>query len=157
MKILGIDPGSVSMGYAIIEERGGQLQALHYGTTAIKARELVDKLPLLQSAINKLVRTYKPDLVGIEKLFFAKNKKTALEVAQARGAILLSLLEHKLPILEFTPAQVKVAVTSYGSSDKVMVAKMVSKILRIDDLDADDNASDALAIAITTAGAAKVR
>ncbi len=156
MRILGIDPGSTSMGYALIEATNSSITPLVYGTTKIKAKDLLGKLADIRQQTQELLKKHKPELAGIEKLFFAANKKTALEVAQARGVILITLLEHKLPILEFTPAEVKVAVTNYGSADKEMVRKMVLRLLALENIDGDDNAVDALAIAITAANHTKL-
>ncbi len=142
------------MGYAIIDSEGGKLTVLTYGTSKIKHKELPDKLLALSSLLATLIEQYKPTVAGVEKLFFAKNKKTALEVAHARGVVLLTLLKYSLSLHEFTPAQVKIAVANYGSADKQMVAKMVMHILGLPSLTGDDNAADALAVAIATAGAA---
>lgn len=140
------------MGYAIIEERAGTLHVIAYGTTAIRQKELPAKLLQLSLVMDELIAEHAPRVAGVEKLFFAKNKKTALEVAQARGVIVASLLRHGTSLHEFTPAQVKIAVTNYGSADKQMVAKMTTKILGLSKIDGDDNAADALAVAIATAG-----
>ncbi len=148
MKILGIDPGSTLMGYGVIETSGSSVRALSYGVLKIKAKALPDKLLELSTGLKKLLTKHTPDSTGLEKLFFAKNKKTAIEVAQARGVILLGLLQANLPVTELTPAEIKVAVTSYGAADKLMVKKMVGKILNIETLAADDNAWDALAVAL---------
>jgi crossover junction endodeoxyribonuclease RuvC len=157
MKILGIDPGSTSMGYAIIEADNNTLKAIHYGTTDIKAKDLIGKLAEIRRQTSELLRSHKPVIAGIEKLFFSVNKKTALEVAQARGVIIITLLEHEIPIVEFTPGQVKIAVANYGSADKLAVRKMVMRLLKLDALSEDDNAADALAVAIATSGQAKFR
>lgn len=156
MIILGIDPGSTSMGYAVLSEKKGVLSAVAYGTTKIRAADLMSKLTAVRSFVRELTQTYRPDVVGIEKLFFSTNKKTAFEVAQARGVILITLTEHGAPLLEFTPGEVKVAVTNYGSADKAMVQKMVTRLLGLTAFTGDDNASDALAVAIATANAAKL-
>ena len=151
MRILGIDPGSTKMGFAVLDNQGGVLTPLIYGTTVIKEKNLSEKLLAVRQQLLKIIRTYKPNCVGLEQLFFAKNKKTALEVAHARGVIALTILENKIPLLEFTPAQVKIAVANYGSADKQMVAKMVCAILKLKSIKGDDNAADALAVAIAAA------
>lgn len=156
MRILGIDPGSISMGFAVIEEIGSSIKPIVYGSTAIKTKELSEKLLMVRKEVLRLLKEYKPQAVGIEKLFFSKNKKTAFEVAQARGAILVSLTESGLPIYEFTPGEIKLAVTNYGSADKEMVRKMVCRLLALPEIDGDDNAADALAVAITTANQARI-
>jgi crossover junction endodeoxyribonuclease RuvC len=152
MKILGIDPGSTSMGFAVLEQSGSTLTPVEYGTTAITKKELPEKLLQLAGILETLLVTHKPKVAGVEKIFFSKNKKTAFEVAQARGVILLVLLKHGLVVHEFTPAQIKIAVSNFGGADKLMVRKMVCKILALPALEGDDNAADALATAIATAG-----
>lgn len=155
MKILGIDPGSTSMGFAVLDEKNGQLTVIDYGTTAIKATSLVDKLMLLADQLEEILLKHKPTVAGVEKLFLARNKKTAFEVSHARGVILLTLARAGVAVHEITPNEVKVAVTNYGGADKQMIAKMVKAILKIENLRGDDNAADALAVGIATAGLMK--
>ena len=155
MRILGIDPGSTSMGYAVLDEVRGELRVVAYGTTTIAAKDLPGKLLLLDSQLATIIRAHSPAIAGVERLFLARNKKTAFEVAHARGVIMLSLLKSNIPTYEITPNEVKIAVTNYGGSDKQMVAKMVMKILGLPKLSGDDNAADALAVAIATAGLAR--
>lgn len=143
------------MGYAVLDEVGGELRVVDYGTTAIAAKDLAGKLLLLDSQLATIIRTHSPAVAGVERLFLARNKKTAFEVAHARGVIMLSLLKAQIPTHEITPNEVKIAVTNYGGSDKQMVAKMVMKILGLSSLAGDDNAADALAVAIATAGLAR--
>jgi crossover junction endodeoxyribonuclease RuvC len=156
MTILGIDPGSTSMGYAVLSQEGSKLAVVAYGTTKIKEKELLGKLTMIRNFVRELIETYEPGNVGIEKLFFSTNKKTAFEVAEARGVILITLIENGAKIIEVTPGEVKVAVTNYGASDKEMVKKMVIRLLNIKDFKGDDNASDALAIAIATANSSRI-
>lgn len=152
MKVLGIDPGSTLMGYGIIEKNAdGSLAPLDYGVLKIQEKTIPEKLSALSTALEKLLQKTNPDAAGVEQLFFAKNKKTALEVAQARGVIIIKILERKIPIFEFTPPQVKIAVTGYGLADKIQVATMTAKLLGLPNIKIDDNASDGLAIAIATA------
>lgn len=151
MKILGIDPGSTLMGFGLIEDSAGTLTMLQVGVLTIKEKDPSKKLLELSRGLNKLLAEYKPELVGVEKLYFSKNKKTALEVSQARGVIINAVLASGLPILEYGPGQIKLAITGYGNADKQSVAKMVGQILKIPTNNLDDNASDALAVAITAA------
>lgn len=152
MKILGIDPGSALMGYGVIEKNDdGSLTPLTYGVLKITEKTIPEKLLSLANQLEKLLQKTKPDAAGVEQLFFAKNKKTALEVAHARGVIIMKLLEKNIPLLEFTPPQIKIAVTGYGLADKIQVASMTAKILGLETIEADDNASDGLAVAIATA------
>ncbi len=151
MRILGIDPGSTLMGFGVIIEMGGELSFESVGVLTIKEKDPTKKLLELSKKLEELLDKTKPELVGLEKLYFSKNKKTALEVSQARGVIARALLVRNLPILEYGPGQIKVAVTGYGNADKESVAKMVKYILKLPSDKLDDNASDALAIAIAAA------
>lgn len=151
MKILGIDPGSTLMGFGLIEENAGTLSMLDVGVLKMAEKDPTRKLLELSQKLSKLLDETRPALVGLEKLYFSKNKKTALEVSQARGVIANTLLSRGLPILEYGPGQIKMAVTGYGNADKESVAKMVKYILKLPADQLDDNASDALAIAVTAA------
>lgn len=149
MRVLGIDPGSSSMGFGIIEtNQSGQLFAIEYGVFEVHEKDPAKKLLEIYESLTRLIKRQPVDAAGVEKLFFSKNTKTAFEVSQARGVILLCLLQNNLPFVELTPNEVKVAVANYGQADKKAVAKMVSLMLSLPSLNIDDNASDALAIAI---------
>jgi len=118
------------MGFGLIERQDdGSLKEIDHGVLEIKEREIGPKLFLLNKELRKLITKHKPDIVGVESLFFAKNKKTALEVAHARGVILLAILDSGLPLVEYTPNQIKQAVTSYGAADKKMIKKMVKLMM----------------------------
>ena len=148
IKILGIDPGSSRTGWGLIEKQGGNLKLLDAGIIEIKTKNPNEKLFYLTRDFQKLLQKTKPKVVAVEKLFFTKNIKTGIEVAQTRGAIILEVTKYKIPIVELSPSEVKLAVTGYGLSDKKGVAKMVAKILNTEKLVGFDDASDALAIAI---------
>lgn len=150
MKILGIDPGTSRIGFGLIETEGG-LKLLRYGVVEAKEKDLPGKIFNFSKQLSDLITELQPDLAAVEKLFFSKNRKTALDVAQARGAILSLLLSRNIKFVEFGPSEVKLNVTGYGSSDKQAVAKMVKAILKVSELPGYDDASDALAIAITAA------
>ena len=159
MKILGIDPGSARIGFGLIEKNGSNLSLKKAGVIEIKEKEQHAKLLVLGAEFKKLLRDAKPDIIAVEKLFFTKNIKTGIEVAQARGLIMyLSLVYFQTPsphpsfltpLLEFTPQQIKQAVTNYGGAEKKAVARMVSLLLNVPPLNIMDDATDALAIAIT--------
>ena len=149
MRILGIDPGTSRIGYGLIETDGMKL--LDYGVIEAKEKTIQEKISTLSKKMAQLLADSKPDFAGIEKLYFAKNQKTALDVAQARGVIMSLILQENIPISEHSPNEVKAQVTGYGLADKKGVAKMVKAILKISDLEGYDDASDALAIAITAA------
>jgi crossover junction endodeoxyribonuclease RuvC len=147
--ILGLDPGIADTGYGIIKDEGARLTCLDYGSIKTDPRaSLSERLEILYLALDQIVKKYSPDIAAIEQLFFNKNVKTALVVGQARGVILLNLKQNKTRIMEFTPIQVKQAVSSYGRASKNQVQKMVQIILNLKELPRPDDAADALAIAI---------
>ena len=152
IRILGIDPGSSRCGYGLIEKRGSQLKLLQAGLIEIKETDSSQRLFYLGKDFERLLKKLKPDWVAIEKIFFTKNVKTAIEVAQARGLLIYLTTKYQIPITEFTPNQVKQAITNYGAADKKAVAKMVRLILGKRELKKNDDTTDALAVAITTAG-----
>lgn len=151
MRILGIDPGSSRIGFGLIEKQGSKLRFLKAGTLEIKESDPNQKLFYLAKSFKKLLARSKPQLLGVEKIYFSKNIKTAIEVAQARGVIILLTLENQIPLVELSPQQAKQAVTNYGAADKKAVAKMVSLILNRPLFKELDDATDALAIAIAAA------
>ena len=147
--ILGIDPGIADTGFGIIKTNNSKLICLGYGNIKTKANtDLSERLKILNFKLDKIIKKYKPDKVAIEQLFFCNNAKTALMVGQARGVILLCVKQNKLPIVEFTPLQVKQAVSTYGKANKLQVQKMVKLILSLDKIPKPDDAADALAVAI---------
>ncbi len=148
MKILGIDPGSTRIGYGVIEDMGS-LKLLDYGVLEIKEDNLPSRLNRLSVLFDELIKKHRPELAGVEKIFFAKNTKTAIDVSHSRGVILAAIQKNQIPIMEFTPNEVKLAVSGYGLSDKKAVAKMVMRILNLKELKGYDDASDAIAIALT--------
>jgi crossover junction endodeoxyribonuclease RuvC len=150
--ILGIDPGIADTGYGVIKKNGHELICLDYGSIKTKAKtELADRLEIINIELNKIIKKYKPDLTAVEELFFCKNVKTALIVGQARGVILLTAKQNKIPVVEFTPLQVKQAVSTYGRAEKIQVQRMVKLILNLKELPGPDDAADALAVAICAA------
>ena len=147
--ILGIDPGIADTGYGVIKVEGSRLICLDYGSIKTGAAEnLTDRLETLHNELDKIIKKHKPQLAAIEQLFFNKNVRTALIVGQARGVALLTLRQNKLTIVDYTPSQVKQAVSAYGQASKLQVQKMVKLILNLKELPRPDDAADALAIAI---------
>lgn len=151
MVILGIDPGTTRVGFGLIESNRGHLNPLHFGTIEPKNRDRTKDMLEVYEAVSKIIQKHKPDSVGIEKLFFFNNQKTALGVSETRGAIIISVAKAGIPIYEFTPLQVKQSVSSYGRAGKDQVQKMVKIILGIEGEIKPDDAADALAIAICCA------
>lgn len=152
MIALGIDPGTKRIGYGVVFKNGNTVTFVAAGLLNIKSNNDIGALSETKRGVDRLIKKYSPDVVGIEKLYFAKNQKTAIAVAQSRGVILLSLNEKRIPIKEYTPNEVKLNVTGYGFADKKAVLKMVRLILGKHDLRVIDDASDALAMAIVAAG-----
>ncbi|MBN2197580.1 crossover junction endodeoxyribonuclease RuvC [Candidatus Wolfebacteria bacterium] len=148
MKILGIDPGSTRAGYGLIREVKNKLEFINAGILKINSKDKNQRLVELEKEFLKLIKKEKPDLAVMEKLYFMKNLKTALEVAQARGVLTLVISKYKIPLLEYTPLEIKQNITGYGLSDKKMVAETVVKILKIKNVSKYDDATDALAAAI---------
>lgn len=155
MRILGIDPGTSRIGFGVIETAGG-LRLLSCGTIEAKEKTLAEKINNFSGKFDKLIAETNPELAALEKLFFAKNQKTALAVAQARGVLMSMLLNKKIPIVEYGPTEVKLNITGYGLADKAAVAKMVENILKTKISGNYDDAIDAIAIAITAASHKKL-
>jgi crossover junction endodeoxyribonuclease RuvC len=148
MIILGIDPGTVRIGYGVIKKEDGGLKHLESGLITLPPADQKTRFLGIEKGVNDIVEKFKPHKVGVEKLFFAKNKKTALRVAEARGVIINTLNKKNIPILEVGPGEVKLAVTGDGRASKEAVAKMVNLFLKIEPTGVVDDVSDALAIAI---------
>lgn len=150
--ILGIDPGFGRMGYGVVEKlKTGEWRGLDFGCIDTSPKKtFVARLQEVYDGVDFLIKKYKPSVVGVEKLYFARNVTTAIEVAQARGVILLCAAQAGLQIDEFTPQQVKQAITGYGKAEKVQMQKMVAIILGIKGKIKSDDAADALAIALCT-------
>jgi crossover junction endodeoxyribonuclease RuvC len=156
--VLGIDPGTARLGYGVVAREGSTLQMLDYGCLeTIKDRPLEQRLLLIHEGLTDLIETHRPEAMGVERLFFNKNVQTAMAVGQARGVVLLVAAQHGLPVLEYGPHEVKVAVTGYGRAPKDQVQRMVQLVLSMSELPRPDDAADALAVAICTAHAATPR
>ncbi len=159
MRILGIDPGSARMGYGVIEASGSSLKLLDSGLLKIESSGKEERLLELAGSFEKILEKEKPDLVSIEKLYFVKNIKTGMDVAQSRGIIIFLAKKQKVPIVEYSPSEIKMNITGSGNADKKAVAKMVKMILKIgdDDIKGPDDVFDAVAIAITAANHNRLR
>ena len=148
MIILGIDPGTAALGYGIIERTGSRLREVDHGCLVTSPDlPLPERLLAIHSLVDDLLALHKPDLMGIERLFFSRNVQTAMGVGQARGVVLLAAAQHGVPVREATPNEVKSAVAGYGAADKDQVARMVQLVLGMSELPRPDDAADALAIA----------
>lgn len=154
MIVLGIDPGTAMTGYGLVERTGSRLRAVDYGCLETPAgMPLPERLLLIQDGLIDLVETHRPDLVAVERLFFNKNVQTAFAVGQARGVALLTAARFGLPVHEYGPHEVKLAVTGHGRAEKIQVQRMVQVVLGLAVLPRPDDAADALAIAICLAHA----
>lgn len=153
MRILGIDPGFGRVGFGIIEQAAGNVwRAVAYGCLETSPKKtFVDRLAEIHEELTSVIKKYQPDRMAVEELFFQNNAKTAFDVAQARGVILVTGVENKLPIDEFTPLQVKQAVTGYGRAEKDQMQKMIAVSLGLKDKIKSDDAADALGVALTAA------
>ncbi len=151
MIILGIDPGTATTGFGIIKtgKRTGEFEIMDFGVITTKSTlSDSERLAILFHDAQSLIKKYKPDRIGVEKLFFTSNQKTAMTVSQARGVVLLLAAQHKLPLSEFTPLQVKNTLCGYGKADKRQVQTMVQRTFKLKHLPKPDDAADALAIAL---------
>lgn len=150
MRVLGIDPGYDRLGVAIMEREGGKEKVLYSACVETpKTEDLASRLLLLGTAVEKLLEAYTPDAVGIETLFFNKNQKTAIGVAQARGVVMYLAKKHNCAVYEFGPQEIKIAVTGYGKSDKDAVMLMVKRLVTDIPPHALDDEYDAIAVGIT--------
>ena len=149
MVILGIDPGYAIVGYGVIRAQCGRYQPLEHGAVVTQAGDDFNRrLEIIYDAISQVLHHWKPDAVSIEKLYFQNNQKTAIGVAEARGVILLAARKAGVEIFEYTPLQVKMAVTGYGQAHKPQVMEMTRKLLCLKDVPKPDDTADALAMAI---------
>ena len=153
--ILGIDPGSRITGYGIIDYQKGVLKHIASGSLKIKSEEVSLKLKEIFNGLLEVISCYKPNEAAIEQIFVHHNANSALKLGQARGAALVALAEHNLPIAEYAPRQIKQAVTGYGASEKSQIQQMVKLLLKLKEIPAPD-AADALAVAICHAHSKKI-
>lgn len=147
---MGIDPGTAITGWGVVTDSKGEQTYVDAGVVATASDfEMEKRLVSIHEDITMLLKQFKPDVVVFEKLFFNTNTKTALMVGQARGVVLLTVAKSKIPIFEYTPLQVKMAIVGYGRADKNQIQQMVKKLLNLRQIPKPDDAADALAIALT--------
>lgn len=147
--IMGIDPGTAITGWGVIKVKEKQPQLVAYGCIeTCKTKCTVDRLSEIAADLKQLVKAHQPDEIAVEELFFFKNLKTAIKVAQARGVLLYICGSCEVAVSEYTPLQVKQALTGYGRADKRQVQMMVRSVLKLKDVPRPDDAADALAVAI---------
>lgn len=157
MITLGIDPGTARLGYGVVDS-AGEARALAYGVVeSRRGVPMAERLVVLFEGVQALIAEHRPESLAVEQLFFARNVTNALSVGQARGVVLLAGARAGLTIAEYTPAEVKQAVTGYGKADKPQMQEMVRLILRLDRVPTPDDAADALAVALCHAQTAPFR
>lgn len=158
MIALGIDPGTALCGFGFVRAVGDDMELVACGAIATAARTpLEQRLLQIHTELTALIRQYRPDQAAVEKLFFSKNTTTALAVGHARGVVLLALAEAGLTVAEYTPNEIKQAISGYGGADKNQMQQMVRMLLRLDDVPRPDDAADAVAIAICHLQGARLR
>jgi len=149
IRILGLDPGTATTGWGIINENKKQPRLVAFGCIETdKNKDNTARIKEIARDLREIISTHQPDEVAIEDLFFFKNLKTAIKVAQARGAMILTCADRNMPVFEYTPLQVKQALTGYGRAEKKQVQIMVKNILKLRNIPRPDDAADALAVAI---------
>lgn len=155
--VLGIDPGTATMGWGAIRQEGNRLRYLQHGAVNTSPEwEMPRRLAHLYDGVTELVRGYRPSVVAVEELFFNTNATTAITVGQARGVAMLAAYKAGVEVSEYTPLQVKQAITSYGRADKRQVQEMVRTLLNLREVPKPDDAADGLAIAICHAFSTKM-
>lgn len=150
MRILGIDPGYAIIGFGILDYDGKSFSVVSFGAITTPAGMPFEKrLEVIYRDMNEVFQKYKPEAMSLEKLYFNTNHTTAIDVAQARGVILLSACQNGVPVYEYTPLQVKNSVVGYGRAEKKQVQEMTRSMLRLKEVPKPDDTADALALAIT--------
>ena len=149
MRILGIDPGYAIVGYGVLDYENNKFKVVEYGAVTTSAdKNMFDRLKSVYDDMCEVIERVKPDFMAIEELFFNSNQKTAINVAQSRGVLLLAAMNNGIEIYEYTPLQVKQAVAGYGRADKNQVQQMVKLLLGLKQVPKPDDTADAVAIAI---------
>jgi len=150
MRILGLDPGTATTGYGIIDVLEGEPSVVAYGVIRTEPQQaMAQRLQIIYRALCELLDEYRPDAAAIEEVFFGRNITTAITVGQARGVLLLALANAGVPIEEYSPPKIKDAVTGYGKADKHQVQLMVRNLLHLEETPRPDDAADGLAVALT--------
>lgn len=158
MIILGIDPGTATTGFGAIQKKSNKLSLVDYGCINTQPTfTMPDRLYKIFLETKKLIKKYHPHILACEELFFFKNLKTAISVSQARGAILVAACASNIPIVGYTPLEIKQALTGFGRATKPQIQKMVKVLLDLDNIPKPDDAADALAIAICHANSKKMK
>jgi crossover junction endodeoxyribonuclease RuvC len=152
MIILGIDPGTATTGYGLIDfdpKNKRSLRCIAYGCIiTLPEKSDGQRLKEIEKGLAKIINRYKPDILAVERIFFFKNQKTIITVSQAKGVIILTATKKNIPVVEFSPVEVKMAVSGYGRAEKSQIQKLIQTLLNLEKLPKPDDAADALGIAI---------
>ncbi len=149
MLILGVDPGYAIVGIGLVSYDSYRFKALHYGAITTPADVSFDRrLEIIYDDFTAILEKYRPEAIAVERLYFTTNQKTVINVAQARGVLLLAAVKQAVPVYEYTPLQVKQAVVGYGKAEKHQIMEMTRRLLNLDSIPRPDDAADALAMAI---------
>ena len=149
MRVMGIDPGSLCTGYGIVEETGGRLTSVHFGSIASKSKSPFEqRLKSIYDGLASMIEEFQPDAIAVEDVLFAANAKSTIKLGQTRGVALLAAVKAEITLAEYSPLEVKQSVVGYGRADKHQVRDMVTAILKLQQKPEPMDASDALAIAI---------
>lgn len=150
MVVIGVDPGLATTGYGVLESLGGKVKMLDYGIITTGPDKPVPlRLRILSRRLSELIKKYDPDVVGLEKIFFCRNAKTALVVGEAIGAIALTCANLSIDVVEYSPLEIKQTITGYGFAKKEQVQNMLKILLNLKGVPKPDDAADALAVALT--------
>lgn len=150
MRILGIDPGLATVGWGVIDVVSGTPKPVSYGVILTPKESIIpERLKMIEEDLTSLILKFSPDEIALEELFFNNNVTTAINVAQARGVILLTCVKHCAGLYEYTPLQIKQALTGYGKAEKRQIQEMTKTFLNLNKIPKPDDAADALAVALT--------
>ncbi len=156
MRTLGFDPGTATTGYGVVEGQGNRLRHVDHGTIDTPANTFfADRLKQIFEEATRLLEVFQPEIVAIERLYFKQNVTTGIAVAQSRGVLALAVVQAGLPILEFSPTEIKTAITGYGQADKRQMQEMIKILLNLEGIPKPDDAADALGLAIAAFHAGK--
>jgi crossover junction endodeoxyribonuclease RuvC len=149
MIVIGIDPGLAIVGFGVISTKNGTITPISYGCIRTSAENKnPQRLAQIYSEVNSLIEKYNPEIIAVERLFFNTNVTTAMSVSEARGVIFLAAQQKNIPVFEYTPSQVKQAITGSGRADKKQMQEMIRRLLNLDEIPQPDDAADGLSIAI---------
>ena len=149
MRILGIDPGYATIGFGVVDSQKGSLRLLQYGViTTPPDLSFPDRLNVIYEDMKRLLDAMEPDVMAVEELFWGHNVTTGIGVSHGRGVILLSAVQHNIPVVEYTPMQIKQSVVGYGNATKLQVMDMTKRLLRLEKVPRPDDAADAIAVAL---------